>query len=234
MWLFSDNFKVTHGFSDRHGGTSSGPFSSLNLGGTEDSPENIAANRERALEALGIKMDSVCRLKQVHGCDVRAARTGMQEGDALVTNKLNYALAISVADCYPILFHDPVNRVIGAAHAGWRGTLGGIAANTVDAMKELGAKTGDIRVAIGPGISCDKFPVGHDVLAKFHAAGFNDDCFHGNKIDLVKCNTEMLVRSGVSVVNITALNRCTTEKDFFSYRRDNGVTGRMWGIIALQ
>jgi polyphenol oxidase len=233
MWLKADNIKCTHGFSNRHGGVSGGAFASLNLGGSEDAPENISTNRQRALKELGLDSGSLCLLRQVHGCEVLTARPGLQEGDAFVTDQKNLALVISVADCYPIIFHDPVNGVIGAAHAGWRGTVGGITSNTITMMKELGAQPEEIRVAIGPGISCENFPVGHDVLEQFRAKEFSPSCFAGNKVDLLKCNTELLQRAGIPSKNIFALNRCTTHPDFFSYRRDSGVTGRMWGLISM-
>jgi polyphenol oxidase len=233
MWRAAPNIATMHGFSDRHGGVSTGAFASLNLGGTEDAPENITANRERALAALGAEDIPLCRLKQVHGCEVRTARPGLQEGDAMVTADAGLAIVISVADCYPILFHDPARGVIGAAHAGWRGTVGRIAKHTIAAMRELGAEPTNIRVAIGPGISREKFPVGHDVLEQFVQAGFSESCFSGNKVDLVQCNMEVMRSAGIQDKHMFISGLCSTGPDFFSYRRDNGVTGRMWGLIAL-
>ena len=121
MWLKSANIKCTHGFSTRHGGVSKAPYHSLNFGGSGDFTENILQNRLLALQQLGIAKNYLCSLNQVHGNTVCVAKPGYQTGDALVTNLPNHTLAIGVADCYPILFYDEINHVIGAAHAGWRG-----------------------------------------------------------------------------------------------------------------
>ena len=234
MWLTSADINCKHGFSTRHGGVSPAPFASLNLGGSQDELLNIEKNRCIALDDLNLPIQDLCLLKQVHGVDVRRAIPGIQEGDALATNDKNHIIAISVADCYPILFYDEVNSVIGAAHAGWRGTVGGIAANTVEAMKMLGAKPEYIKVAIGQGISQDKFVVGNEVIEQFREKKFPEKCWQENRIDLVKCNLHVLMQNNILEKNIFALNRCTFEDDFFSYRRDAGVTGRMWGLITMQ
>jgi len=234
MWLFAPNITCTHGFSTRRGGVSQHAFQSLNLGGSEDNAVSIGENRSLALKALSLASDSLCTLKQVHGNKVCLAKPGQQEGDALVTNKAGLTLAISIADCYPILFYDKVNKVIGAAHAGWRGTQAKIVENTLNEMCKLGAEKKNIQVAIGQGICQDKFEVGPEVIAKFKEAGFPEECWHENKIDLVKCNLFILKQNDISEQQIWSMNRCTFESDFFSYRRDKGITGRMWGVIALK
>lgn len=233
MWLQAPDIKCTHGFSTRYGGVSSAPFDSLNLGGSEDDPAKILQNRDLALKKLNLKTSNLCTLKQVHGNHVRNAETGSQEGDALVTTKKGLVLAISIADCYPILFYDRSNTVIGAAHAGWRGTQSKIAETTLKAMLNLGAQTENIKVVIGQGISQDKFEVGNEVVEKFRESGFPDNCWNKNKIDLVKCNLFILLQNNILEKNIWVMNRCTFESDFFSYRRDKGVTGRMWGLISM-
>ena len=232
-WLYAPNIQTTHGFSTRHGGVSQPPYDSLNLGGQEDDPSNIAQNRRLALAGLGIDLQMVANLRQVHGCDVVLARPGAQTGDALVSNEKNIALAISVADCYPLLFHDPVNGVIGAAHAGWRGTVAGIAANTIREMQHLGAVTGNIQAAIGQGISRENFEVGEEVLQEFRDKGFPETCISGHYIDLLQANRYVMENEGIRPDHIWSMNRCTTEADFFSYRRDKGRTGRMWAVIML-
>jgi len=233
MWLHAPDIKCTHGFSTRYGGVSSTPFDSLNLGGSEDDPAKILQNRKLALEKLHVNPSHLCTLKQVHGNHVCSAQPGSQEGDALVTNKKKLALAISIADCYPILFYDRQNGVIGAAHAGWRGTRSKVAETTLKTMLSLGAKTENIKVAIGQGISQDKFEVGNEVIEKFHEAGFPGNCWDKNKIDLIKCNLFILSQNNIPEKNIWVMNRCTFESDFYSYRRDKGVTGRMWGLISM-
>jgi YfiH family protein len=233
MWLYAENIRCTHGFSTRQGGVSNHPFNALNLGGSEDTQENILENRKLALDNLNLSIDNLCYLKQVHGTDVCVAQKGKQTGDALVTNKENFILTVSAADCYPILFLDEKNSVIGAAHAGWRGTCGKIVKNVLNAMEEMGAHIPNIKVAIGQGICQQNFEVGCEVISAFEEAGFPNTCWSENKIDLVKSNIFALKQGGVLPENIWSMNRCTFEDDFFSHRRDKGKTGRMWGLISL-
>lgn len=232
MWLHAPNILSTHGFSTRRGGVSLSPYDSLNLGGSEDQKSNIHHNRKLALEALGLQDQALATLKQIHSCKVCVAEEGAQEGDALVTKTPGLALAVSVADCYPILFEDPKNKVIAAVHAGWRGTVGGIVKNTLEKMLDLGAETQHLRAAIGQGISFKRFEVGDEVLHQFREAGFGEAYFENNRIDLAACNKKWMLDVGLHENNIWHLNRCTFEEDFFSYRRDKGKTGRMWGVIA--
>ncbi|MFM7023217.1 MAG: peptidoglycan editing factor PgeF [Flavobacteriales bacterium] len=233
MWLFAPNISVKHGFSTRQGGVSPAPFDSLNLAGHDDDPENIRKNREIALTALGIQPVQIANLKQIHGCGVVKATPGTFEGDALVTREQGIALAVAAADCYPLLFHDPVHHVIGAAHAGWRGTLARIAEKTILEMIAIGAEAKYIQMAIGPGICQENFEVSEEVIQLFRNAQFPEKCFKGRLLDLVEVNKNVALQSGIPNENIWALKRCTFEKDFFSYRRDNGKTGRMWGVIVL-
>lgn len=233
MWIKAPNISCLHGFSTRIGGISKAPFDSLNLGGSDDLPENIRKNRELALAQLQLDIRNLSNLKQVHGIDVLVATVGQQQGDALVSNQKDQVLAVSIADCYPILFHDKKNKVIGAAHAGWRGTVGKIAERTLNEMLKLGAEKEFIEVAIGQGISKDKFEVGAEVLEQFASNGFPEKFLTDSKIDLVQCNEFVLNEAGISSSQIWKMNRCTFEDDFFSYRQDKGVTGRMWGVISL-
>lgn len=232
-FITSPIISTTHAFFTRKGGVSPAPFSSLNFGGSDDAPENIAENRKRALLAAGMDPENVARLNQVHGNVVCMAQPGNQTGDALVTNEKGLTLAIGAADCYPLLFHDAKHNSIGAAHAGWKGTLARIAKNTIEAMEKLGAERKEIHVAIGPGISGKNYEVSEEVIEQFRAAGFPSSCWEGRKLDLLEANKFVLRESGIAEENIWALGRCTTEDDFFSYRRDKGVTGRMWATIML-
>jgi copper oxidase (laccase) domain-containing protein len=100
-------------------------------------------------------------------------------------------------------------------------------------MEELGAERNEIRVAIGPGISGKNYEVSETVIEQFNAAGFPSACWEGRHLDLLEANKFVLGESGIAEENIWALGRCTTEEDFFSYRRDKGVTGRMWATIML-
>jgi polyphenol oxidase len=234
MWLHAPVIRSIHGFSDRYGGVSKPPFDSLNLGGSDDDPANIKRNKEIALQELGLDMKDLCILKQVHGKSVRTAAIGRQEGDALVSGEEGLVLAVGVADCYPLIFEDAKNRVVGVAHAGWRGTCQRIASATVKAMQQLGAVASEIRVAIGQGISPEKFEVGPEVTEQFNTAGFAHTFLQANRIDLPGCLISDLIEVGVKQENIWCMGRCTYEKDFFSHRRDRGMTGRMWGLISLR
>jgi len=233
MWLHAPNITCTHGFSDRLGGVSPKPYDTLNLGASGDDPANIEQNRKRALSHLNLSEARLCLLKQVHGTRVCRAREGSQEGDALVTRTKNIALAVGIADCFPVLFQDEQNEVIGAAHSGWKGTVDGIAANTVNEMRELGASAGNIKVAIGQGISYAEFEVGNEVIERFANAGFPETLLAGNRIDLAGCIKHTLLRCGINPMHIWHMNRSSTEEEFFSHRRDKGITGRNWGLIAL-
>jgi YfiH family protein len=233
MWLSSPILEFKHGFSTRHKGVSMGKFYSLNLGGSEDEHLHVEMNREIALRELELNVGNLCLLKQVHGSDVCVAQHGYQTGDALVTKNKELVLAVSVADCYPILFADEKSGVIGAAHAGWRGTVAAIAGKTVAAMKNLGAEPQRIKVAIGQGISAAHFIVGSEVKEQFNDGGFPPECMPGNRIDLVAANIFVLEKAGIARKNIWSMDRCTFENDFFSHRRDHGVTGRMWGLITM-
>jgi YfiH family protein len=233
QFLTSPLITANHAFFLRHGGVSRAPFGSLNFGGHDDNPHNIKMNRERALTSVGMNPAKVARLNQIHGGDALKAQVGSQTGDALVTNEPGLVLAIGAADCYPLLFQDAKNNVIGASHAGWKGTLARIARNTIEKMIELGAERNEIRVAIGPGICRDNYEVSEDVIQKFMDAGFPESIRTVRQLDLLDANKFVLKESGITEDHIWALNRCTTEEDFFSYRRDNGKTGRMWACITL-
>jgi copper oxidase (laccase) domain-containing protein len=108
-----------------------------------------------------------------------------------------------------------------------------IVENTIKKMLKLGARVENIKVAIGQGICQNKFEVGKEVIEQFEQAGFPSTCWKENKIDLIACNKFLLLQNGIPEKNIWTMNRCTFEEDFFSYRRDNGKTGRMWAVISL-
>jgi YfiH family protein len=223
-----------HGFTTRHGGVSIGEFSSLNLGGTLDNQEFIEENRNRVAATFGLNSNRFARLNQIHSDIVVSAKPGTQEGDALVTLEPGLLLAVGAADCYPILFHDPINNVIGAAHCGWKGTIAHLARKTVEAMRKLGASASDIQVAIGPGISGTKYEVSTELIDQFRMQGFPEHCFNGRLLNLLAANVFVLEQAGIDTKNIHCINRCTTETEFFSHRRDQGKTGRMWGVILLK
>ncbi|AFZ67643.1 peptidoglycan editing factor PgeF [Deinococcus peraridilitoris] len=235
MWLHAPNLRASHGFSTRQGGVSGSPFDSLNLDDRQDDPARVAENRRRALGRLGFDPERSAHLDQVHGTRVVHARSGIQTGDALVTSELDLLLTIMTADCYPILLEDSHAGVIGAAHAGWRGTLGRIAAATVQAMTGLGADRKRIQVAIGPGICARQYAVGSDVVRAVTEAGLGEallDIGGTTHLDLLSANISVLCDAGIERPHIWAAGRCSTEAAFFSFRRDAGRTGRMWAVIG--
>ncbi len=233
-WLFAPDITAVHGFSTRHGGVSPKPFDSLNLGGKDDSPENIAQNRKLALGDLNVDLSRVAYLDQVHGTTVCRAHPGKQTGDALVTREKQLAIAVGAADCYPVLFHDEKNGVIGAAHCGWKGTLGRIVRHTIEEMQNLGAEAPQIRVAIGQGICRENYEVSEEIITQFREAGFPPYCWDGRQLDLLAANRFVALEAGIPEENTWSMKRCTTEADFFSYRRDGGKTGRMWAVMMLK
>ncbi len=240
MWLNAPNLTSTHGFSSRVGGSSVADFTGLNLSErVGDNPITVLENRKQALSSLDVRLENVARLNQIHSSNVvQAIPNVVLEGDALVTNKPNIALVIETADCYPVLLEDWVNGVIGAAHCGWRGSVGKILERTLNSMLELGANLEHVHAAIGPGICLDHYSVGLEVRDQFLNAGFPESILkkHENlfKLDLSAANAFLLENCGVSKNNIWQSKACSTDPEFFSYRRDAGKTGRMWSLIANQ
>lgn len=166
---------VKHGFFGREGGVSSGIYASLNAGtGSNDDPANVLENRRRIAEAFGIERDHLVGVHQVHSPTavfIDAPWPGERpRADALVTTAPNLAISILTADCTPILFADTEAAVIGAAHAGWRGALGGVIENTLRLMEEHGARRERIAAAIGPCIHQNSYEVGPEFEAEFLAA----------------------------------------------------------------
>lgn len=176
-WLLrAPNLDLPHGFATRLGGVSDGPFASLNLGlSSGDAPALVEANRDRVLTAFGVDREAVTAFDQVHGDRILEAGPSWfeEQADAAVSASPGAFLVVSVADCFPLLFHDPVRGVIGAAHCGWRGTVLGLAGKVVSAMvARHGSRPRDVRVAIGPGIRGACYQVGPEVAESFRSAGF--------------------------------------------------------------
>ncbi|MBE6618890.1 MAG: peptidoglycan editing factor PgeF [Ruminococcaceae bacterium] len=246
----SENITSAHAFSTRHGGVSTeNPFKSLNLSyGRGDPDENVDKNldiftglfgkdRSRLVWSGQIHSTSVLKVKEEHSGKVFDCY------DGFVTDKKGIILSVSVADCTPILLEDRHSGVIGALHAGWRGTVGGIAAVGVSAMTELGAKAEDICVAIGACIHDCCYEVKEDFyssVASIKGREFADrhikkDVFGIMHANIVSMNCEILIESGVLPENISVCTRCTCcESDlFFSHRASKGVRGGMKAAIML-
>jgi YfiH family protein len=221
---------LRHAFFTREGGVSDGIYASLNAGvGSADDPARVAENRRRMAAALGVAPTHFLTVHQVHSPDVAVAREPFAgdrpKADALVTDRPGLALGASAADCGPVLFADGTARVIGAAHAGWRGAFTGVLEATVAAMEQLGATRANIAVAIGPLIRQRSYEVGEEFIHRFgrddpaNARFFAPAERTGHAMfDLAGYIRMRLERAGI--VQIDDPDICTYEDErFFSYRR---------------
>ncbi len=235
---------IRHGFPERGGGVSTGARASLNLGMRwGDDRAHVEENRRRLAQHAGYEPDQLQITRHVHGTSVWKVGDPLPdpaEFDGLVCDHAGPVLGAFAADCVPMLFVDPDARVIGAAHAGWRGTAAGIATNVVTRMIELGARADHIRVALGPSIGPCCFEVGPEVVDEFRAAlgdvpGLVVRGPKKDHLDLRVANRAVLERAGVRPENIDDRPPCTKcEADrFFSYRRDGQEGGVHMGFIQL-
>lgn len=240
-----------HGFSTRAGGVSEAPYDALNLGAKwGDDPARVEENRRRLLEALGLP-PPLFVARQVHGNVIRRVRMGddperlaRTEADGLCTDAAGLALGVFVADCVPILIADPRTGACAAVHAGWRGTVLGIAGEAVRTLeRELGARPADLRVALGPAIGPCCFEVGPEVVAAFEGAFPGADEIvrpsprgraDRRHVDLRIANRQQLIQAGVSVAAIDLGAPCTSCDGgrFYSFRRDGSATGQLMGVIG--
>lgn len=222
---------VRHGFFTREGGVSGGRFASLNCAlATGDVPGRVAENRARVCSELGIPSDSLVTVRQVHGRDAVAVSRPWEstapEADALVTATPGIALGLLTADCAPVLLADPEARVIGAAHAGWRGALAGVTGAALRAMVGLGAEPGRMFAAVGPCIGSESYEVGPEFPAPFLDEDPGNDRFFTEpgtsgkrRFDLGGYVAMRLAAEGVGAVEMTGLDTFADDARFFSYRR---------------
>lgn len=227
----SSILKVKHAFFTREGGVSEGIYASLNCGlGTKDKPESVLENRARAAQQLGAKPENLCSLSQVHSKEVmiieKPLGTARPEGDGMVTKTPGIALGILTADCAPVLLADPINQVIGAAHAGWRGALAGVARSTVQAMQELGAQPENIIAVIGPCIAQKSYDVDLDFSKAFLDVDPTYGVYFSPSATPRKIGFSLrgflqheLREAGVAHIEAMDDDTLTDEKRFFSYRR---------------
>lgn len=249
--------KLVHGISTRFGGVSLGEYASLNLAlHNGDEKDLVIENRRRFCQAHGVELRDVCTCEQVHGSKIirvdekdRGAGafsfdTAIKETDALITNQKNIPLLLFFADCTPVLFFDPVHRAIGAAHAGWKGTVAKIARKTLQRMTdEFGTRAEDCLITIGPSIGGCCYEVDAAVMERF-AEAFPEDTSkiitalpeNKWKIDLWQANYLQLRTAGVPAEKIEMAEACTqcNHEVFFSYRADQGKTGRIAAMISLK
>ncbi|MBO6718774.1 MAG: peptidoglycan editing factor PgeF [Rhizobiaceae bacterium] len=221
---------IQHGFFTRAGGVSEGIYRGLNAGqGSNDRADHVAENRRRIARSLGTEQSRIVTVHQVHSADALVVDGPFPgdrpKADAMATDRPGLALGVLTADCGPVLFSDPLARVIGAAHAGWKGALGGVLEATIEAMERLGARRERIKAVLGPSISQASYEVGPEFRERFVAvepgssAYFVPSATEGRHMfDLEAYTVERLNRAGVEA---SALGRCTyrEEENFYSYRR---------------
>jgi hypothetical protein len=223
---------IAHGFFGREGGVSQGLYASLNCGpGSKDDPAAVAENRRRVADALAPEVQLVS-LSQVHSPIIHTlpawgSEDGKRlEGDGMVTATPGLGLGILTADCAPVLFADTKAGVIGAAHAGWKGALGGVLEATLEAMEKLGALRMRISAAIGPSISQKNYEVGADFRDRFvesgakHARFFVPSDREGHfRFDLPGYVAHRLTQAGTGSVESLGICTYPAENGFFSFRR---------------
>lgn len=221
---------IRHGFFTRKGGASSGIFEGLNCGqGSSDMAEMVEINRSRVAEAMGAKIDALATLNQVHSADVltlTAKPEGRPRADAMVTATPGIVLGILTADCQPVLFADHKAGVIGAAHAGWRGSFDGILGATLTAMEKLGARREDTTAVIGPCISQAAYEVSQEFFDRFYAEDPDWSRFFAQgtgpgkyQFDLPAFGLYQLREAGVGSAEWTRHCTYSDESRFYSYRR---------------
>lgn len=239
---------VPHAFSTRLGGTSPPPFDSLNLGNpngcaVQDDYERIWGNYRLLQAAAGCAGRELCRVHQVHGAGVVRVRAGEPfdtsvKADALVGDDPARVLSVRVADCVPVLIATDDGRTVAAVHAGWRGVVAAVAPA---ALRQMARDPARCVAAVGPCIGFESFEVGGEVLEEFRRAFGPEaplrrrDDGKGH-VDLREAVRRQLVAAGIPDARIDVTDRCTARDagEFFSHRRDHGVTGRLAAIIGAK
>ena len=245
----SSHSGIRHAFFTRQDGVSDGIYASLNGGiGSSDEPAKVQENRRRMADALGVKPNALISVYQVHSPDAVIVegpwRGERPKADAMVTATPGLALAITTADCGPVLFTDLDARVIGAAHAGWRGAVTGVLESTLTAMERLGARRERIVAVLGPTISQKAYEVGPDFIKRFtdEAPGHERFFRQAEKADHAMFDLPGFIGARLEAAGVgefTNLDLCTysDEERFFSYRRTTHRKepdyGRLISAIAL-
>lgn len=247
-WNILDPWKdrLTAVLTTRWGGVSQFPENSLNLGSRlEDSEENIHENRRRILSALGLDDYSWITANQIHGTRIRRVTASISDSlgacDGIQLNSTDFVAAIFLADCLPLVVYDPVRQEGTVCHAGWRGTVSGMAQAAVDRMVEGGSRREDLIAAAGPGIGPCCYEVGDEVAERFRRKFDSDDGVvidgtdAGAFIDLEAANLAGFRRSGILPENLGRGGFCTAcrPEEFFSHRKERGLTGRHAAMMAL-
>ncbi|MDY6843180.1 MAG: peptidoglycan editing factor PgeF [Thermodesulfobacteriota bacterium] len=241
---------INHAFFSRVGGVSTYPYYSLNFNKNGDSQDNIEKNKEIVSNILHCDSHNFVSIQQVQGDIILIIKEPLldadvlsnKEGDALTTNVPNIVLSVKTGDCLPIIFSSTDGTVVGIAHTGWRGTLLRIANKVISVFENVfGCKREMILVGLGPSIGSCCYEVGWELYQKFQNDNFNiERCFYKkNKklfLDLQMANIDEMTKFGIPRHHIFSIQLCTSclRNDFFSYRRDKGITGRQINVITRQ
>jgi YfiH family protein len=223
---------IRHGFFTREGGVSDGIYASLNCGpGSGDAIPKVMENRTRAAKTLGAALESLVTCYQIHSANVVIIDKPWTwkeapQADAVVTKTPGIALGILAADCLPVLFADAQAKVIGAAHAGWKGAISGVCENTISAMEKMGATRANIVASVGPGIAQNSYEVSAEFYERFFTeSGTNALYFKPSdradhyRFDLKAYVAGRLKAADISRNNVLAEDTCLDENRFFSFRR---------------
>lgn len=245
-----EQLPMPHGFFTRRGGVSQGPFASLNCSlSSQDDRAAVRQNRARVADCFDLAEERLLGCTQVHGTEVVAVETPWSPGagpraDAMVTRRRGLALGIITADCAPVLFADTAAGVVGAAHAGWRGAVGGVIEATVAAMVQLGACRGRIAAAVGPCIGQSSYEVAADLRDAVVARAPEDARFFADgrrearwQFDLPGYCAARLRAAGVAEIAVTGIDTLAETERFFSHRRrtlsGGGPIGHQISVIAV-
>lgn len=238
---------VTQAVFTRRGGVSPAPWHSLNLGGSVgDDPARVVENRLRSFDALGRAHASIHDVWLVHGTDIvyadapRSLAQPSQRADIILTDNPEVSLFMRFADCVPLLFHDPKKHVIGVAHAGWMGTVKGVAKTAIEGMRSrYGCQPENILVGLGPSIGVDHYEVREDVILQFREK-YGKDAERviqtragKSHLDLWAANEIQLQNAGVEQIQVSGLCTACHLDDWFSHRAEKGKTGRFGALMAL-
>lgn len=249
-WVTGDS--VLAGFTTRNGGVSRPPYNSLNLGyNTEDVRHNVEGNRSNLTRAFDLHPHQLLTVKQVHGSDILIVDQPNHDlshfltvaADAIITNQPGFMFGVLVADCFPVLLHDPIRKIGAAIHVGWRGAASCLLGKTVEAMATtFGCQPENLQAAVGAGIGAHQYEVDRTVRDAFRQGSgrwpqiAQETSLGKWQLDLQRSCLLQLEDVGIPSSQIGVVEECTCchREMFFSHRRDKGLTGRQLGFMILE
>lgn len=243
-----DSTRVIHSVFTRRGGVSHQPWDSLNFGSTVgDDLKNVIVNRNRAFGCLDLDYHSSFDVWQVHSKDVvvadapRPAEVKHQKADIILTDRPGVILLMRFADCVPLLFYDPHRNVVAIAHAGWQGTVKGVAKATIEALHDkFHSNPDDLIAAIGPSIGPDHYQIGQDVVDQVITTFGQDSTavLHNRNnhtvLDLWLANQIQIEQAGIKHIECAQICTACHQEDWYSHRGQHGKTGRFGVLIGLR